>query len=82
MIEGLADRIAKRKGSRATQRRAASSRNTRYGSERNDWGADAKPSHDCRVFKGELHVVGCDAEGMPHLPQPASCCDCPYDDRA
>jgi hypothetical protein len=36
-----------------------------YGSEREDWGADDHPCHDCAVVKGEFHVPGCDAERCP-----------------
>ena len=52
-----------------------------YGSERDDWGADHKPCHDCRVFKGELHVVGCDAEECPTCHTQLLSCNCEFDDR-
>ncbi|MBX3414704.1 MAG: hypothetical protein KF708_18595 [Pirellulales bacterium] len=37
----------------------------RYGEEKDDWGADERPCHDCAVIKGELHVPGCDVEQCP-----------------
>ena len=37
----------------------------RFGSEREDWGADDGPCRDCAVIKGELHVPTCDVERCP-----------------
>lgn len=50
----------------------------RYGDEDEDWGADRKPCHDCAVVKGQLHVVGCDAERCPTCGGQAIGCDCEY----
>jgi hypothetical protein len=48
----------------------------RYGSESDDWGANERPCHDCRVIKGEYHVTGCDVERCPKCDGQAICCDC------
>lgn len=30
----------------------------RYGEEKDDWGADRRPCHDCGAVKGQFHVPG------------------------
>ncbi len=82
MIEGWPDRIREAQEIRTYSSGGHELPRIPYGSERDDWGADAKPCHDCRVFKGELHVVGCDAEECPICHNQLLGCDCPYDDRA
>ena len=52
----------------------------RYGDEHDDWGANEHSCHDCRVIKGEFHVVGCDGEECPSCHGQAISCDCPYDE--
>jgi len=37
----------------------------RYGEEKEDWGANERPCHDCSAIKGEYHVQGCDVERCP-----------------
>ena len=50
-----------------------------YGSEQSDWDAE-QPCHDCRVFKGELHVVSCDVEECPACGGQVLACDCDFDE--
>lgn len=48
----------------------------RYGSEREDWGADRGPCGDCAVKKGQLHVMGCDIEQCPRCGGQVISCEC------
>jgi hypothetical protein len=48
----------------------------RFGSERDDWGADQHPCADCRVIKGEFHVEGCDGEECPRCREQLITCGC------
>jgi len=53
-----------------------------FGSEQDDWGADAHPCTDCRVAKGEFHVLSCDGEECPRCHGQLLTCDCPKPDDA
>ncbi len=52
----------------------------KYGNEQDDWGADTRPCHDCRVVKGQYHVPGCDVERCPVCGGQVIGCDCNYDE--
>lgn len=47
-----------------------------FGSERDDWGADRGPCGDCRVRKGQFHVLGCDVEHCPRCGGQLIFCGC------
>ena len=51
----------------------------RYGDEARDWGADEQPCGDCKVIKGEFHVIGCDIEQCPACGGQSLSCDCKYE---
>ena len=50
-----------------------------YGAETDDWGADDHPCRDCKVFKGEFHVSGCDGEECPNCHGQLITCECAFD---
>lgn len=52
----------------------------RYGEEKEDWGADAQPCHDCAVIKGQFHVSGCDVERCPKCGGQLFSCECDFDE--
>lgn len=52
----------------------------RYGDEKEDWGADRQPCHDCAVLKGEFYRVGCDAERCPVCDGQFFGCECEFEE--
>jgi hypothetical protein len=48
----------------------------RYGEEKDDWGAESRPCHDCAAIKGEFHVEGCDVERCAGCGGQRFNCDC------
>ena len=51
----------------------------RYGEEADDWGANDRPCHDCRVLNGQFHVgPACDVERCPNCGGQVIGCDCSY----
>ena len=54
----------------------------RYGDEKEDWGADRQPCHDCGVRKGEVHIFGCDVKRCPVCGGQVIYCECKFDDEA
>jgi hypothetical protein len=51
----------------------------RYGDEKQDWGAETQPCHDCGAVRGEFHVPGCDVERCPVCGDQAITCNCQYE---
>jgi hypothetical protein len=52
----------------------------RFGDERDDWGANRGPCHDCTAVKGEFHVPGCDVERCPECGGQIFACECDWPD--
>lgn len=76
MIEGWPEKIQAAQKELAYDIKGKPYPRVRYGSEPEDWGAEAQPCHDCRVIKGELHVPGCDVECCPACGGQAITCEC------
>jgi len=50
-----------------------------YGGEEDDWEAELRPCHDCRVFRDEFHVPGCQVEECPRCHGQLIGCECEVD---
>ena len=79
MIAGWPDKIAAAQFENTCIVNGKEISRVRYGDEPDDWGADARPCHDCAVIKGEVHVEGCDVERCAGCGGQRFGCDCePY----
>ena len=82
MIEGWPEKIAGAQLIPMFRLNGRTVPRVRYGDEEGDWGADQHACHDCRVIKGEFHVVGCDGEECPECGGQLISCYCPFDESA
>lgn len=80
MVEGWPERIQEAQGILHYSIDGVERPRIRYGDEADNRRADSKPCHDCAVIKGQLHVVGCDAEQCPACRGQAIGCECCHDD--
>ena len=81
MIDGWPKKIRAAQGVLCYMLNGKTYSRIRYGDERDDWGSDKNPCHDCKVVKGELHVPSCDVEECPVCHEQLLSCDCLFDER-
>jgi hypothetical protein len=79
MIEGWPERIQQAQLESDLTLEGKSFARIPYGAESDDWGANEHPCGDCKVFKAELHVPGCDVEECPACREQLITCDCTFD---
>ena len=80
MVEGWPERIQEAQQILDSSIGGVVPTRVRYGVETDDWGADRVPCHDCKVVKGQLHVLSCDIEQCPACGGQSIGCDCEPDD--
>ena len=76
MIEGWPEKIQEAQEHPSVLIQGKKYKKVRYGNEMDDWGADQHGCHDCRVIKGQLHVLTCDGEECPCCRGQLISCDC------
>ena len=81
MIEGWPEKIQAAQRQPTVMIGGGQFERVRYGSEKDDWGADDHGCHDCRVIKGQVHVWGCDGEECPKCGHQLLGCDCDVADQ-
>ena len=76
VVEGWPEQLAASQLETTVVKNGVEHPRVRYGEERDDWGADRSPCHDCAAVKGEYHGPGCDVERCPICDGQAMGCDC------
>lgn len=80
VIEGWPEQLAAAQSRMTVRPNGVEMRRVRFGEEREDWGADRGPCHDCAAIKGEFHGPGCDVERCPACGGQIFGCDCDWPD--
>ena len=79
MVEGWPERIRRAQKQRTYSIAGKKYARIPYGDEDHDLEADKYPCRDCKVAKGQFHVVSCDVEQCPACGGQALSCDCDFD---